>query len=329
MLFVVLADILEQPKRTRYMYLLAAIPHVTTLIAPLFANLFMRIEIWIPFAIAAGCLLSSFLVVWAMPESLIQRPADGVPDASAGSTSRLLDDGDERGLAGDGSQPTGTAEERTWRDHGNPSWSKTFMDIVALMKVRGMALCFGLSFLRPMALVSRAFVYQHASESFGWPMSRTTWLRFSQAIGSSLATLVLLPLVSAYVGRTAYPVKSHDLNVIRFSLLIASVGFTIIWQSKAGQALLVGLFVFGLGEGFEPSLKGLATSLIESSYNARLLTFITVLEVIAKLIGGPLMARLFSIGRNEDHGSDGVCFLASAVMLVLLACAASIARIQT
>ena len=327
MLFVVLADILEQPKRTRYMYLLAAIPHVTTLIAPLFANLFMRIDIWIPFAIAAGCLLLSFFVVWAMPESLIQHPADGVPDDSAGSTSRLLDDSDEQGLAEDGSHPTGTEEECTSKGH--QSWSKTFTDIVALMKVRGMALCLGLSFVRPMALVSRAFVYQHASESFGWPMSSTTWLRFSQAISSSLTTLVLLPLVSAYVGRTAYPVKSLDLNVIRFSLLVASVGFTIIWQSKAGQALLVGLFVFGLGEGFEPSLKGLATYLIESSFNARLLTFITVLEVIAKLIGGPLMARLFSIGRNEDHGSDGVCFLASAVMLVLLACAVSIARIQT
>ena len=326
MVFVILADILEQPERTRYMYLLASIPHLTTMVAPLSANLFMRINIWIPFAIAVVCLILSFFVIWAMPESLVLHTMDITPTASVTSASSLLDD-DQRGSVEEVSPPVVAEEDDVVKNAGHASWSKTSADIWALIRVSGLPLCLGLSFLRPIAIVSRAFVYQHASESFGWPMSSTTWLRFSQATSSSLATLVLLPLISAYLDRRAFHAKKLDLNAIRLSLFITSIGFAIIWRSETSWVLLVGLFVCGLGEGFEPSVKGLATSLIESSSNARLLTLVTGLEVAAKLIGGPLMARLFSIGRDEGHGSDGICFLASAVILLLLAGIALVAKI--
>ena len=325
MVFVILADILEQPERTRYMYLLASIPHLTTMVAPLSANLFMRINIWIPFAIAVVCLMLSFFVIWAMPESLILHTMDVTPTASVNSASSLLDD-DQQDSSEEVS-PRIVADEDIVKNTGYDSWSKTSADIWALIRVSGLPLCLGLSFLRPIAIVSRAFVYQHASESFGWPMSSTTWLRFSQATSSSLTTLVLLPLISTYLDRRGFHAKRLDLNAIRLSLFITSIGFAIIWRSEASWVLLVGLFVCGLGEGFEPSVKGLATSLIESSSNARLLTLVTGLEVTAKLIGGPLMTRLFSIGRGEGHGSDGICFLASAVVLLLLTGIALIAKI--
>lgn len=325
MVFVILADILEQPERTRYMYLLASIPHLTTMVAPLSANLFMRINIWIPFAIAVVCLMLSSFVIWAMPESLTLHTMNITPTASVNSASNLLSD--DQQSSSEEVSPRIVAEEDVVKNAGYESWSKTSADIRALIRVSGLPLCLGLPFLRPIAIVSRAFVYQHASESFGWPMSSTTWLRFSQATSSSLATLVVLPLISAFLDRRGFHAKRLDLNAIRLSLFITSIGFAIIWRSETSWVLLVGLFVCGLGEGFEPSVKGLATSLIESSSNARLLTLVTGLEVTAKLIGGPLMARLFSIGRGEGHGSDGICFLASAVVLLLLAGIALIARI--
>ncbi|KAL8797710.1 MAG: hypothetical protein Q9195_000062 [Heterodermia aff. obscurata] len=283
----------------------------------------MRINIWIPFAVAVVCLILSFFVIWAMPESLRLPPVD---TASVNSTSTLLDD-DQRDSHEEMPPPIVADEDDAVKNAGYESWSKTSADIWALIRVSGLPLCLGLSFLRPIAIVSRAFVYQHASERFGWPMSSTTWLRFAQATSSSLATLVLLPLISACLDRRGFRAKRLDLNAIRLSLFITSVGFAIIWRSKASWVLLAGLFVCGLGEGFEPSVKGLATSLIESSSNARLLTLVTGLEVTAKLIGGPVMTRLFSIGREEGHGSDGICFLASAVALLLLAGIALIAKI--
>lgn len=79
------------------------------------------------------------------------------------------------------------------------------------------------------------------------------------------------------------------------------------------------LFICGLSEGLEPALQGLATSLIDGVYNARMFTTIAVFETIAKLTGGPLMARLFSIGRSQGgHGSRGFNFLTSSIMFVLL-----------
>lgn len=309
------------------MYILASIPHITTLIAPLFANLFMNIDIWIPFAIAVGCLSTGFLVIWIMPESLEYMHRTKVPTAFADSTAPLLPS-EQPPLAQEPPQTAASRKDRSddlnlWKD-----FSKIFADVITLIKVPGIAFCLALFVLRPIALISRAYVYQHASETFDWPLSRGNWLRFSEAVGSSLATFVFLPLLSTYLDRKDHNAKKLDLNVIRFSLFIAAVGFAIVWQAKAGWMMGLGLFICGLGEGFEPSLKGLATSLVDASYNARLLTLAMVLEVIGKLVGGPLMARLFRIGRREGHGSDGVNFLTASAIFVLLTLAALTARLK-
>ena len=327
MVFVILADILQQPQRTRYMYILASIPHLTTLVAPLFANLFMNIDIWIPFAIAGGALSAGFVVIWIMPESLEQSHQARVPNGFADATTSLLHP-QQQPSTRERSQAEAHDQEPSEELSLWKQFTKVFTDIVALLKVPGLVFCLALFFLRPIALISRAFVYQHASETFHWPMSKTTWLRFSEAVGSSLATFLFLPMLSTYLDRKDHHAKKLDLNVIRFSLLIAAIGFAILWQSKASWMMALGLFICGLGEGFEPSLKGLSTSLIDGSYNARLLTLATVLEVIGKLIGGPLMARLFSIGRRKDHGSEGVNFLTASVIFVFLTLAAMTARLR-
>ncbi len=73
------------------------------------------------------------------------------------------------------------------------------------------------------------------------------------------------------------------------------------------------LFICGLSEGEEPALQGLTTSLIDRSYHARLFTSVAVVEIIAKLVGGPMMGKLFSISQRHGPGSSGTCFSVSAV----------------
>lgn len=69
----------------------------------------------------------------------------------------------------------------------------------------------------------------------------------------------------------------------------------------------------GLSEGEEPALQGLTTSLIDRIYHARLFTSVAVVEIVAKLVGGPMMGKLFSIGKNGGgQGSKGICFSVSA-----------------
>ena len=69
-----------------------------------------------------------------------------------------------------------------------------------------------------------------------------------------------------------------------------------------------------MSEGEEPALQGLATSLIDHAYHARLFTSVAVVEILAKLVGGPMMGRLFSIGHAK---SSGVCFSVSAVSRIV------------
>ena len=136
--------------------MLASIPHVTTLIAPLFANLFMSIDIWIPFAIAMGSLFLSFLVIWVMPESLDSGSANVTP-ASPGSTTPLLD-------GGQGDQPDDQSQRNDFepphvlKTNENGLWSTAFADFLALVRVPGLLFYLGLFFVRPIALISRAFV---------------------------------------------------------------------------------------------------------------------------------------------------------------------------
>lgn len=82
--------------------------------------------------------------------------------------------------------------------------------------------------------------------------------------------------------------------------------------------MTLGLFICGLSEGLEPALQGLATASITETYTARMFTTLAVIETVGKLIGGPLMAWLFSIGRSKNSGSKGFNFLTSSVIFTLL-----------
>lgn len=317
MLFTIVADTVDRSHRTRYMYLLSSIPHLVTLIAPPFANLFMRMSIWLPFEVACGLLLVSYLIIWAMPESLRHRLSSEPPVVTAiqtvSPTMNLEPQSHEEPLL------RGYSGSRQSDHSTQNSWMNILGETIAFFRVPTLPSVFLLFLLKPIALISKAFTYQFASESFRWEMSQTTWLRVSQAAGSAIVTMIFLPLLSALLIRRGFRAKKLDLGAIRGSLCIAVLGFAMLWQARASWMLVVALFICGLSEGLEPALQGLATSLIDGVYNARMFTTLAVVETIAKLIGGPLMARLFSIGRSPGgHGSSGINFLTSSIIFVLL-----------
>lgn len=309
------------------MYLLSSIPHVVTLVAPPFANVFITISLWLPFEVACGIHVLAILIIWCMPETLNQEatakllaiaPSEAIPEVinEIESHHSVRDEHNENEpfLPRDHSAlPTSTQAGK-----GDPY--KTLNEIFHLFSIPTLPFIFLLLFLKPIALISKAFTYQFASESFGWAISQTTWLRVSQAAGSALVTMLLLPLLSSLLIRRGYQARSLDLAVIRISLIIAIVGFGLLWQTRASWMLILGLFVCGLSEGLEPALQGLATSLMSEKYYARMFTTFAVLETVAKLIGGPLMARLFSLGRNDGghKGSKGWNYYTSCVILIAL-----------
>lgn len=222
-------------KRTRFMYLLAGIPHLTTLLAPPLSGALMRLQIWLPFVVAITALALSLVLLFLMPESLnhestVKSPLLGPADTINGPDN----DGN--------SQPTSQQSSREIHDRvsaASPQTKEWWRDIWVLIQMPGLPFCYILFFFKPMAMISKAYVYQYASYNFHWGLSQTTWLRFSQAGGSSIATAIVLPLLSSVLNRRGFKAQHLDLNVIRFSLFVAVVGFLFIQFSSYGWMLLL------------------------------------------------------------------------------------------
>lgn len=260
------------------MSFLSSIPHITTLIAPPLSAIFMRISIWLPFEVAMGSLALTYLLILAMPESSKLKPPDEDdqttdPDPFAHEHQPLL-------------SPDLDAVPPVLPPHTPSPW---YTEIHHLLRLPLLRFSLTIFFSARLALTAKAFVYQHASESFGWEMSTTTWLRVSQAIGASSVTLIALPTLNAcLLHRRGLQAQQQqlDLSILRASLLVAAVGFAVLWRARADWVLVLALFVCGLSEAIQPANQGLATSLIGREYNARLFTTVAVLETVGKLAGG-------------------------------------------
>ncbi|KAL8874238.1 MAG: hypothetical protein Q9174_000394 [Haloplaca sp. 1 TL-2023] len=324
MLFTLVADTVNTNHRTKYMSFLSSIPHITTLIAPPLSAIFMRISIWLPFQVALGALFLTYGLILVMPESSQLEILDD-DETSTSARSTQSDNNDQRPLLSP-EENIITETQAIIPDKESSNW---YIEISHLLSIPGLRFCFIVFFVGPIALLAKAFVYQHASESFGWRMSTTTWLRVSQAVGASIVTLFGLPLLNILLHRQGIQARKLDLAVLRGSFLVAAAGFAILWQAQATWMLLLALFVCGLCESIQPANQGLATSQITREYNARLFTTVAVLETVGKLVGGPIQSALFSLGRKKEHpGSMGVNFLASSVIFLLLLLLALAVRVK-
>ena len=218
------------------MYLLAGIPHITTLAAPPLSGLLMRTQIWLPFVVAIGALTLSLLIVILMPESLVHH--------SSHPKSPLLGPVDTYSPIGSEENEPLSPEQLPRGIHDrlpgpSPERKEWWRDIVVLLQMPGLPFCYLLFFFKPLAMISKAFVYQYASYNFEWGLSQTTWLRFAQAGGSTIATVAVLPLMSSVLNRRGLRAQMLDLNVIRFSLAIAALGFVLLQLSFRSWMLLV------------------------------------------------------------------------------------------
>ncbi|KAL9042129.1 MAG: hypothetical protein Q9180_000820 [Flavoplaca navasiana] len=321
MLFTIVSDAVDASHRTRYLSFLSSIPHITTLIAPPLSAIFMRISIWLPFEVAIGALTLTYLLILAMPESSKLPP---LQQDETITTSSHLSPSHQPLLSPQSASSSSSSKSIPDNPLGPSTWAT---EILTLLSHPSLRFTLTIFFSTRIALISKAFVYQHASESFGWEMSNTTFLRVSQALGASLVTLFALPLLS-HPSPSVRQSRRFDLAVLRASLLVAAIGFAVLWQARASWMLVLALFVCGLSEAIQPATQGLATSFVPRNLNARLFTTVAVVETVGKLAGGPAMSALFKIGRTVGRGSLGVNFAASSAVFGALFLLAAVVRLK-
>ena len=224
------------------MYILAGIPHLTTLVAPPLSGALMVHKIWLPFVVAIGALALSLVIISFMPESLNRQKYS---HRTKGQSSPLLGEADTLTPAEAEEESPSSPEQLPRGIHDrlpgpSPDTKEWWRDIIVLVQMPGLPFCYILFFFKPLAMISKAFVYQYASYNFRWGLSQTTWLRFVQAGGSSLVTVAVLPLMSSVLARRGLRAQMLDLNVIRISLLVAAVGFLLLQFSYHSWMLLLG-----------------------------------------------------------------------------------------
>ena len=137
------------------MYLLSSVPHVCTLIAPPSAAFFMRVSIWLSFQIACGTLVLGAILVWLMPESLKRQPVTKDDHVLPIGTFAPLDEDEEPLIPEE--QPRESIGSSTVAPTRDLTW---WEEIKELFEIPGLRFCFALFFIVPIALISKAYVYQ-------------------------------------------------------------------------------------------------------------------------------------------------------------------------
>jgi hypothetical protein len=72
--------------------------------------------------------------------------------------------------------------------------------------------------------------------------------------------------------------------------------------------------ICGFGEGLEAGLQSFGSFVVGKANYATLFTFMSMLDVVGDLLGGPIMAWAFTM-RGADQLPAGYCFLLSAVCI--------------
>jgi hypothetical protein len=75
----------------------------------------------------------------------------------------------------------------------------------------------------------------------------------------------------------------------------------------------IAIFACGAGEGVEPSIQGLASSMVMHSQYATLFTTMALLESMGRVIGTPFMAFILRVGRDNQGEPNGLVFIVASV----------------
>lgn len=70
--------------------------------------------------------------------------------------------------------------------------------------------------------------------------------------------------------------------------------------------------IAGLAEGLEPSLQALGTYIVGELLHANFFSFVSMLDLIGEILGGPVMGGVYRIRDASGHPA-GYTFLLSAV----------------
>lgn len=297
--------------RTRYMYIINTGPHISGLVAPLIETATMSVNVWLPFFVGIGAYILMLLVVLAMPDTKPTLHTTQIEDVD---------------LEVESTNVVGSPNQISFPLMG---------PVASLLKVPNLIICFILFLVKRTAFMSENLFYQNASVKYNLQLRQTPWFRSVKAVGSITVLTIVLPTITTLLQRLQYESQKTDLNIMRGSLFTMVIAFLVIyaasspWVFASGKLLVfchctillirfVAILLCGFGEGIDPGIQGLASTFASSDHRATMFAILAMVDAAGKIIGGPLMAALYSLGMDVQGRSPGYCFIAASVCHYLL-----------
>ncbi|KEY64049.1 Sat21 [Stachybotrys chartarum IBT 7711] len=301
------ADLFPPPSRTKFLFLLAAMPHMDKVASPALATKLMEQNLFLP------SLVSMAIVVICV--ALLQMSDVGRETAASkvvGSTS----DQTEPFLrsSSNSSQESGTAAPAIDPEQARGPFRQLKNIICWVHREPVLFICYLCFFLKSNAMASEAFIFQYLSEKFGWPLRETTVMRLALSSGAVISTLIICPLANATLHNRGVASARINIGAVHASSIVLVASFIMAWQASSSTAFIFSMLAAGFGEGLEPALQGVLAAASQTKAKGSIFALMCTCSLLGDMTGGPLMSALMSIGRGGNGVSDGYCFLASALV---------------
>ncbi|KAK3362593.1 major facilitator superfamily domain-containing protein [Lasiosphaeria hispida] len=313
MLYTFIADVTPIADRATAFFRVITVYLIAQMAAGPLAGLMMIRSDWIPLTLSLGVIALCFPAGLALPETLhLHAPRDrggrreGTPAARTGDDS----DADDEEEDDDTKRSKLSSTRRLWhkaREGLTEVWafvvsnkSISFLMLSLIFVVLG-------KFVQDMLL-------QYATKRYGWSYSRAAFLLTIRSVASLITLTVILPGASWFCfNRLAMSGVAKDIWLARLSGLVQIVGCLLIAAAANGYVLAGGLIWLSLGTGLSSLVRSLMNALVEEHHVGTVNTLVSFMEMMGVMIGGPLLAKSWSIGAHWGGSWIGLPFITAAL----------------
>ncbi|KAF5576061.1 hypothetical protein FPANT_11115 [Fusarium pseudoanthophilum] len=310
LLTTVVADVVPAEVRSTVFFYRFCTDLIADLIVPPITSMLMHKNTWIPLLLAVAFQGLSVILALGLPETLpvVESKRSG-EDANDISPDCSISEQAEIPSKSDG-------KWGSWLTRNKDSFDFVIKDRV----LSSLVFTFLISKIGRQAT---NILFQYVSKRYGWTLAQAGFL-ISLRAGVNIALFtVILPLIATYA-LVSWSATSRDLWIGKTSIILLVLGSLIIFLSETSVGMIIGLIISTLGSGFAPTMRSLATSLVESRHpNAtsdigRLYALISVAEGIGSLVAGPGMALAFRVGMSWGQVWLGLPFGFAAFLFALV-----------
>lgn len=260
----------------------------------------MRSSLWRPLILALGLDIASFLLIFALPETLRANPSDVQASPEANADAPLLSMKNLRRKMQDFCAAMRETKDFVLRDRS----------VLLLILANASA---------GLLVQLRFLLLQYASVRFHWSLANTALLGTLRAAVNLVLFLVVLPAVSVFMtDRLHHKPERGDLEVAKYSAILMMVGMFAIGLSPDAVLMVIGLVIYTCGTGFYSAIRSVAVALVggdRTPHTATLFSAMSVSSGLGVIVSGPLLPITFHWGQQIGGVGLGLPFLLGGLLV--------------